>query len=399
MQFNFTALFAAIIKPFKRKKPITKNTYKFWFKTISVICCLVLLSIIFSTLNNVESKEYSISIDTYGDCISDALLFVDIQEHRGKNENTLMQNKNSLLRPGLSVEGWIYLNKSEIPAISYYDNKIPDSIKSTLSAMNGLKAQSVNQDIPESIHYIMNSDSVSALASITLSRNIPTPIFPFFKINTSGDVDKLLFTDTDNHTFIYPSTHNDKNLLATNFLIGGYMDDPKFKITAAQSINEERTDFGYKFTRPYDVSKSLIKINLDQSHNSRIDFNEHIKSLSFHSNTPVKISGLYPEPDSFFVDGFVYNDPQKIKDLQARDVSFFCEYPEFEGIQNSRNFLLTTILSLLILQFFQIVYSFARPVINGLYANRLKQFKNVYVITITVIVILTVILGIHISSL
>lgn len=92
-----------------------------------------------------------------------------------------------------------------------------------------------------------------------------------------------------------------------------------------------------KFTSAYDVSKLNLKLVLEGD--SLRDF-----TLGFRS--PVEFSDTYPAPDKVHTSYIEYMDAAKIETIKENGLNIFVKFPECESLQESRNYILSAIITL-----------------------------------------------------
>lgn len=97
-----------------------------------------------------------------------------------------------------------------------------------------------------------------------------------------------------------------------------------------------------KWWYPFDISQVYVHFTL------RPHFVQDSVSLAFKFNGAVSFSEMVPKPDVVSMDGIIFTDAQKIKQLWKNGLWFHATFPQMNNLQTVRMFALTTLLGFFI---------------------------------------------------
>lgn len=82
---------------------------------------------------------------------------------------------------------------------------------------------------------------------------------------------------------------------------------------------------------------------------------------------------MYPEPDVMTVSGFMFTDSLKLQQIMSDGIEFHAKFPQTEGLQNARMFVVTTLISILISVVFTLSYQIIKAKYDKWQLNNHKK--------------------------
>ncbi len=71
---------------------------------------------------------------------------------------------------------------------------------------------------------------------------------------------------------------------------------------------------------------------------------------------PTDFFAMHPQPDVMTVSGFKFTDSLKLRQIMFDGIEFHAKFPQTEGLQSARIFVVTTLISILISIVFTLSY-------------------------------------------
>ena len=108
----------------------------------------------------------------------------------------------------------------------------------------------------------------------------------------------------------------------------------------------------------HNLSKAYLNVHINIPEEVSLD------KLVISMGTPATFLNSYPSPDILTSVGCGYEDQESLDILASEGMTFFASFPDMEGIQEARNFLITTLLALLIAEFIRVSYLLVRSLLK-----------------------------------
>lgn len=98
-----------------------------------------------------------------------------------------------------------------------------------------------------------------------------------------------------------------------------------------------------------------------------------LKELKVDFGGPTEFLAMYPEPDVMTVSGFMFTDSLKLQQIMSDGIEFHAKFPQTEGLQNARMFVVTTLISILISVVFTLSYQIIKAKYDKWQLNNHKK--------------------------
>lgn len=136
----------------------------------------------------------------------------------------------------------------------------------------------------------------------------------------------------------------------------------------------------------HDISRAIISYKCNGALN--------MNSLRINFIGATDFSVMNPIPDSCDYNSIVFTDSVKLSQIKSNGIIFHTKFPDMENLQQTRNFVITLILSLLISLFFKSLYDIFRYKIKSFYiGKRIVSLTIVYILIALSIIITILFIG------
>ena len=220
-------------------------------------------------------------------------------------------------------------------------------------------------DVLDSLRYIISKKNLDASIDSTYAiLYIKTK----FQLSSINECDKFFNTSYKDVYFVKKDKGNFFEIIENEGVkhdsLGRYLVQRNYISFDTDEANDSINETKYssivnsknnplRLLRLEDISRCYYSLMInDKNFNSK-----HISSIRVNFNGATSFSNIDPIPDKLSMSDIVYYDREKIQKICfQKGINMFCIFPDTEGIQDTRKYLLTTLASLMIGVFMKLLY-------------------------------------------